>query len=143
MDLTDYGIQLRPPALPEPPEVYNVTAWAQFINVLRIYFNGLDGVLRQLASEARPTVFEVDADTTLEPISYQLLICTNTSPITLTVNDTPTTRDVLIVKAAGTGQVTIDGNGKNIDGNSTLILTTQYSAPNLVFTTAAGEWSTF
>lgn len=42
-------IRFRAPALPLPPVEYNVGAFSQFNNVLRIYFNQLDEALRNLA----------------------------------------------------------------------------------------------
>lgn len=39
-------VPFRAPALPYPPREYNVTAFEQFNNVLRLYFNNIDNALR-------------------------------------------------------------------------------------------------
>ena len=51
---------------------------------------------------------------------------------TVTLNGSPSADDIVDVKNIGTGTVTIDGNGNNIDGSATLVLYGQYESVSLV-----------
>tara|TARA_R110000737_G_scaffold46797_1_gene66587 strand:- start:303 stop:497 length:195 start_codon:yes stop_codon:yes gene_type:complete len=46
VDITNYNVPFRAPALPYPPQVYDQTSFEEFNKVLRIYFNQLDNALR-------------------------------------------------------------------------------------------------
>ncbi len=46
IDITNYNVPFRAPALPYPPQVYDQTSFEEFNKVLRIYFNQLDNALR-------------------------------------------------------------------------------------------------
>ena len=81
---------------------------------------------------------EVTADyTTTGKHDYEIVICNNTTPITITLH-TLVAQDRVSVVRAGVGRVTVDGNGFNIIGDSTLVLPTQYDAPLLV--ASSTEW---
>jgi len=82
--------------------------------------------------------------------TYQVLatddyiaITTIAAPFTITLPLTPTTGDTYTFKDAGgnaaTNNVTISGNGANIDGAATVVLTQNYSA--LVLTYTGTQWS--
>lgn len=63
------------------------------------------------------------------------------SNITVTLNATPDSEERVTVKrntAAGT--VTIDGNGKNIDGAATYDLTVNYDSATVIFSPDSNEW---
>ena len=65
---------------------------------------------------------------------------TNTSAATVTLPAFPT--DLLEVTIKRTdAQITIDGNGKLIDGQATQILGTLYDGANMIYTDAVGGWS--
>ena len=51
---------------------------------------------------------------------------------TVTLNGSPSADDIVDVKNIGTGTVTIDGNGNNIDGSATLVLYGLYESVSLV-----------
>lgn len=71
-------------------------------------------------------------------VGHEVIICTNTSDITITLNPVHKDSDRVTVKRQSTGGVTVVGT---IDGESSIILEPRYTAPQLVYTDAAGEWS--
>jgi len=81
-----------------------------------------------------------DGDVTTGGASKQVVIMTNSTAKTVTLHDSPTDLNEVIVKRQS-AQVTIDGNGKTIDGEATQILTGQYDAPHMVWTDSGDEWS--
>lgn len=64
--------------------------------------------------------------------------CTNTSAITITLPADPPVNGRISIIRAGTGAVTIDGNGETITGETTQILPSQYDAADLVY--GSTEW---
>ena len=68
----------------------------------------------------------------------ETVICTNATPITITLNSTPNDGEMLHIKRQNIGSVAISGN---VDGGTGFPLLSRYDAPNLVFTVDAGEWS--
>lgn len=66
-----------------------------------------------------------------------ILICNNTSAITVTLNSAPGDGEKVTVKRRD-ALVTVSGM---IDGMSQLIIGGQYESPTLVYTVDAGEWS--
>jgi hypothetical protein len=80
----------------------------------------------------------VDADYIVSGLVLnETVICNNTSPITVTMPARVEGRQVTVVRA-GTGAVTIDGNGVNIIGNATQVLPAQYDAADMI--ASATEW---
>lgn len=67
----------------------------------------------------------------------QTLVCT--SALTVTLNDKPEEGETVRVKATN-GNVTIDGNGKNIDGASTYTIVVNYECINCVYSVLDDEW---
>lgn len=91
----------------------------------------------------RRNVVSVTAGLTI-PDGYDYIAITSlTAPMTLTLPATPTTGDSFTIKDAvgnaATNNVTISGNGNNIDGASTAILSQNFSA--LVLTYTGTQWS--
>lgn len=72
-----------------------------------------------------------------------LAITTIAAPFTITLPASPTTGDVYLIKDAVGGatanNVTISGNGANIDGASSITLTQNYAAVELTYT--GSQWS--
>ena len=68
----------------------------------------------------------------------EIIICANTSAVTITLLSSPNNLDEVIVKRQNTGAVTISGT---VDGMSSFPLVSRYDAPSMIFTTAAGEYS--
>lgn len=72
-----------------------------------------------------------------------IAITTLAAPFTITLPATPTVGDEYQIKDttgnAGASNVTVDGNGNNIDGISTFLLSQPYASAT--FTFAGGQWS--
>ena len=66
-------------------------------------------------------------------VAGQLVVCTNTTAITVTLPASPTANTRVGVVRAGTGAVTVDGNGETIIGATTQTLPLQYDAMQLVY----------
>jgi len=62
------------------------------------------------------------------------LVCTNTSAVTITLPASPALNSRISVIRAGTGAVTISGNGETILGESTQSMPSQYDAADMVYT---------
>jgi len=90
----------------------------------------LSGFAKQL------TVIAVSADYT--SVGNEIIICTNTIPITITLSATANNLDEVHVKRQNTGLVTVAGA---IDGSPSLVIVFQYDSPSLIYTTDAGEYS--
>ena len=81
-----------------------------------------------------------DNYTTTGMVAHERVIMTNIAPKTVTLNANPADLEEVTVKRTD-AQVTLDGNGKTIDGQPTKILGNLYDGANIVYTDAAGEWS--
>ena len=66
----------------------------------------------------------------------QVLICNNSSAITITLNSTPSDLEKVTIKRRD-ALVTISGS---IDGDTELVIG-QYESPTLIYTIDGGEWS--
>jgi len=99
-------------------------------------------VLVDLWSLVSPYFSSVTADfTTSGKVAHEIVICANTSAITVTLHAKAKDGDQVTIKRTGTGSVTVSGNGNTIDGSSTIVLGSAYAGPHLIYTAAAGEWS--
>lgn len=101
----------------------------------------LDGLGTELAlltpfPEDQIEVVAVSADFTTT--GNQIIICTNTAAIDITLNATPSDGEQLHIKKQNTGRVNVIGD---IDGDTKKAIVLRYDAPHLVFTVSAGEWS--
>lgn len=68
----------------------------------------------------------------------QVIICTNTTPITITLNSTPDQVESVNIVRQGAGAITISGS---VNGASSINILSRYDSPHLIFTIEAGEWS--
>jgi len=68
----------------------------------------------------------------------QIVICTNTASITVTLNPSPDDGEEVHIKRQNTGTVTVSGD---IDGDSSKDIIFRYDSPHLVYTVEADEWS--
>ena len=68
----------------------------------------------------------------------QIIICANTSSITVTLNPSPQDGEEVHVKRQNTGAVVISGD---IDGQTSITPVIRYDSPHLVYTIDADEWS--
>ena len=90
----------------------------------------LQRILADIHAYINPSEFTVTADFSVPVFDGELyLLCTNTGSITITHTDKPKDKARLIVIRAGTGAVSVSGNGININGASSLTISTQYNAP--------------
>ena len=91
------------------------------------------------SSENSKAVYEASADYQVAGnVGEEIIICTNTSPITVTLPTIPKNGQIVVVKRQGAGGVTVSGT---IDGAQDLIIRNRYEAPQLVYSNAASEWS--
>lgn len=65
------------------------------------------------------------------------IICT--SALTVTLASAPLDKDLVKVKQTN-GNVTINGNGNNIDGDSSVIMRRNFTGLDLVFSSTADAW---
>ena len=64
-----------------------------------------------------------------------------TSDVTITLNATPDDGEKVEVKRVTTaGNVTVDGNGNNIDGDTTFTLLSNYGAYDFIYSVTEGGW---
>jgi|TARA_Y100000310_G_scaffold172462_1_gene172577 hypothetical protein len=75
--------------------------------------------------------------TTTGDFFHEVVNCTNTTTITVTLQDRVADAQVSIIRG-GVGGVTIDGNGETMDGEATQVLQRQYDRADLIATSA--EW---
>lgn len=68
----------------------------------------------------------------------ETVICNNTSPITVTLDASPTAGDEVNIKRWGSAAVTVSGN---IDGQTSKILETQYDNITIQYIDATIEWA--
>ena len=66
------------------------------------------------------------------------IICTDA--LTVTMNSTPLDKDLVKVKARN-GNVTINGNGKNIDADSSVTIRRNFTGLDMVYSSVLGAWS--
>jgi len=85
-----------------------------------------------------PEQHEVTADHTVTgEFNHEIVVCTNTVDITVTMPGLTEGLQVTVIRA-GTGGVTVDGDGTNIIGAATQILGAQYDAPHMIG--SSSEW---
>lgn len=90
-----------------------------------------------------PNAREVSANTTFGKFDYHISVDATAGAITikLPIDTGIATREVIVSKKDSSGNaVTIDGNGKNINGSSTTSAATQYSFKRMQYLPLAGEW---
>ena len=82
----------------------------------------------------------INASSDFTTTGSQIVICTNSTASTISLNSLPEDGEKVKVKRQNT-MITIDGNGNTIDGRATLPINFRYDSPQLVYTLAANEWS--
>jgi hypothetical protein len=97
----------------------------------------LVGLMPNLSGFARQlTVISVSADYT--SVGNEIIICTNATPITITLNSTANDLDEIKIVRQGVGLVTVSGP---VNGGTEFPLVSRYDAPAMIFTVEAGEYS--
>jgi hypothetical protein len=92
-----------------------------------------------LVSELPVSVVDTDYTTTGK-VDKEIIVASNVIPLTIYLNPTPKDGEEVIIKRQN-AEITIDGNGNTIDGESSFVLAALYDAPHLVYTDLGGEWS--
>jgi len=89
-----------------------------------------------------PNVREVSASTTVGKFDYHIEGDTTAGSITITLpNDEKIgCREIVISKKVSAHQITVDGNGNNINGSATHNITAHYSCHGFHYLPTAGEW---
>lgn len=100
-------------------------------------FEDLQDTVGRLHNEM-PNVVAVSAD--YITVLNDIVVCTNTEDITVTLNAEPNDLERVTVKRTDY-PVTIDGNGKTIDGHDTVKLIRKYLSLDLVYTVDNDSWS--
>jgi hypothetical protein len=75
--------------------------------------------------------------TTTGDFGHEIVVCTNTTAITITLQ-TLVEKALVTVIRAGTGAVTVDGGSSNIQGQATQNMPRQYDAASMV--ASSTEW---
>lgn len=135
--LTGYGGQTDP----DPSISLDATTASQDyhtaqigLNCQQIHFNSSGIVYSQIATvnsnytinNGRPNMFD-----------YMILVDTTSGPITITLPTPTATGETYLVEDAGLAgvtNITVDGGGNNIDGNSTFVISTNFSGIKVVWT---------
>jgi len=74
-------------------------------------------------------------------VSHEIVIAANTTPKTVTMIGEPEDGHMVTV-AITNSQITIDGNGKNINGSLTLVLSTIADSTTMIFSSDDDGWWT-
>lgn len=91
-------------------------------------------ILADIHSYINPDEYNITADFNVPQFDGELfLLCTNTSSITITHTNKPKDKSHLIVVRAGSGAVSISGNGKTINGLTSQNLPSQYDVMDVQF----------
>lgn len=106
-------------------------------------FNDLRDSVWDIWRYVFPQVIVITADYTLDgKAGWTIVVCNNTSAITVTLHAGPEDQQRVTIKRKNTGGVTVATADENtIDGGSTLSVGAQYDAPLMMFTEDGGEWS--
>lgn len=80
--------------------------------------------------------------TTTGGAAWEVVVCTNTGSITISLHSNPKDGDQVTVKRQNTGAVTVDTAGsETIDGAASKSIASQYDFLTVVYTDAGSEWS--
>ena len=101
----------------------------------------VEGLGNELALVTPPPIEETEViatSTDFTTTGSQIIICTNTIPINITLNPNPDEGEQLHIKMQNTGSVNLIGP---IDGETEITIINRYDAPHLIFTVDAWEFS--
>ena len=101
----------------------------------------VEGLGNELALLTPPQIEETEViatSTDFTTTGSQIIICTNATTITITLNATPDDVEQVHIVRQNTGAVTVSGA---INGDTALTIGNRYSSPHLVYTIDSGEWS--
>jgi len=101
-----------------------------------LYWNGTNYYTIHRETD-NDSVREVSSDYTTA--KDRVLICTNTTPITITLNSSPDNAESLKIKRTNALVTLVSNTG--IDGSSSVDILNKYDSPHIVYTEVANEWS--
>lgn len=107
----------------------------------------------EIEAELEQLNFSVDYDAITESVAGSVVVTSSAytttsnqtviaeSNITITLNDSPSDNERVTAKrATAAGTVTVDGNGKNIDGTATADLLSNYETITVIYSATNDEW---
>jgi hypothetical protein len=116
------------------PSASAISALSKRISDLEL----LTGLMPNLSGFARQlTVVSVSADYT--SVGNEIIICTNSNTITITLNANPNNKDQILIKRTN-GPVIVTST-KGIDGITKKGILNKFDSPHMVFTVEADEYS--
>jgi hypothetical protein len=106
-----------------------------------IWLKWLIDLTRPLGGDATTTItIEIDDDYTIVPLApHVIIVCTNATPITLTLA-VDVDKYMVTIKRQN-ALVTLKGDGNTMDGELTKQIGNRYDAPSVVWTDNGGEYS--
>ena len=121
-------------------DLWRKTGGSSDIDIVSIVQNISQVSPRQSSGkESRVFQTEVSSNYTITgDFTHEIVICTNTSAITITMPLHYEEAQATVIRG-GTGGVTIDGNGTNIVGEATQAIPLQYDAAHMFGTST--EWA--
>jgi hypothetical protein len=106
----------------------------------KAYVTGLTSSLTQNIYNQKVVI---SANTVLSTLNFIVLVDSSVSGLTITLPSSPVDGQVYKIKDvadAFTNNVTINGNGKNIDGNSSVLINTQRGGVEICYDALINEW---
>lgn len=97
-----------------------------------------DAEFSQLTTPATKEIEVIATSADFTTTGSQIIICTNTAAIDITLNPSPDDGEQVHIKRQNAGGVNVIGA---IDGGAALQIGQRYSSPHLVFTVDADEWN--
>jgi hypothetical protein len=90
----------------------------------------------------KKTTLSLTASAAIGPTDGFVDVATGAGAVTVTLIDSPTDNQFHIISKqdASANNITIDGNGKNINGAATISWNTQYQGRLLFYVGGLGEW---
>ena len=119
--------------------VLDVDAISARLDAIELRLDSIEAELIVLA--ARIAYLEgsiVVTDVNVTASGNTTIICVDA--LTVTMNSTPLDKDLVKVKTTN-GNVTIDGNGKNIDADSSVIIRRNFTGLDMVYSSVLNAWS--
>lgn len=89
------------------------------------------------------SILNISSNTTLNESCEAILVNTSGGAITITLPLTPTDGTFFYIKDkgnAGTNNITINGNGKNIDGAATTVININDDYTEVLYCSTSDEW---
>jgi hypothetical protein len=92
-----------------------------------------------------PVQYVTGAAYAVTPNDSSIVVNNAVSPVTITLPAAPNDGKVITVTDGGgnasTQNITIDGNGKNVNGNPTLVLAIGHAVQRLIYSAGLGAWA--